>query len=71
MFIHFCCVLLGWKLFCVLKLKLCWELDGEAYIEMLDDDIMYPSYEEGDDEILDVMYMYDDEFYDRGVEMDG
>ena len=38
---------------------------------MLDDDIMYPRYEEGDEEILDVMYMYDDEFYDRGVEMDG
>ena len=45
--------------------------DEEAYIEMLDDDLMYPQYEEGDDEMLDALYMYDDEFYDRGVEMDG
>ena len=39
---------------------------------MFDDEIMYdPRYEDWDDEMLDALYMYDDEFYDRGVEMGG
>ena len=39
---------------------------------MLEDEVMFDGrFEEGDEEMLDAMYMYADEFYDRGVEMDG
>ena len=44
----------------------------EAYEDMLGDEVMFDTrFEDGDDEMLDAMYMYADEFYDRGVEMEG